>query len=87
MPRYKYRCNMCEKEVTVYHRAADLLHDCAECESTNSMEKLLSKPLYIKKKRQLNQQVGDLTNQYIEENREILKQQKKEAKNKSHDPT
>ena len=87
MPRYKYLCNICEKEITVYHRVDDLLYDCAECESTNSMEKLLSKPLYIKKKRQPNKHVGDLTNQYIEENREILKQQKKEAKDKSHDPT
>ena len=46
------------------------------------MTKVLSTPIIIKdKKTNDNNKVGDLTEQYIEENRKILEQQKEEARN------
>jgi hypothetical protein len=48
------------------------------------MFKLLSKPLY-KTKNKSKQSVGDLTEEYIKDNRELLEQQK--AKREDYDPT
>jgi hypothetical protein len=51
------------------------------------MKKILSTPLSIKKKVSTNKKVGDITKDYIEKNRQILKQQKKEAKEKTYEPS
>ena len=82
MPRYKYRCAECEIFVTVYHGINETLLDCKECSEKQTMTKVLSTPIIIKdKKTNDNNKVGDLTEQYIEENRKILEQQKEEARN------
>ncbi len=49
------------------------------------MKKLLSTPFTVKKQPKTDKKIGDITKKYIEENREILKQQKKEAKEKTHE--
>jgi len=51
------------------------------------MQKLLSTPITLKKET-INiskKRVGELTKEYIEENRKVLKQQKEEAKRKAND--
>ena len=50
--------------------------DCTLCESTDII-KLLTKPLFFDKKE--NKSSGKLTKKYIEENKEILKELKKET--------
>ena len=88
MPRYRYECQICNVEILVRHAISDTLVDCAACGADNSLKKLLSKPLCIKKKpTSRGTKVGEITKQYIEENREILEQQKKEAKSKSYEPS
>lgn len=87
MPRYRYECQTCGVEFLIRHAISDIRTDCAECGTDNSLKKLLSKPLCINKKStSKNIKVGEITKKYIEENREILEKQKKEAKSKSYDP-
>ncbi len=81
MPRYNYQCVECDTLVTVYHGINETLLDCKECTEKQTMTKVLSIPIIIKdNKTNDNNKVGDLTEQYIEENRKILEQQKKEAR-------
>jgi len=88
MPRYKYQCNTCQIETTIYHGISEVILNCDVCDGKECMQKLLSKPRYIKKKTMgINQKVGELTKKYIEENKEILKQQQKEAKKQTYDPS
>jgi|TARA_Y100000296_G_scaffold50671_1_gene58128 putative FmdB family regulatory protein len=87
MPRYRYECTSCGDVVMVFHRIKETLTDCKKCLQENTMKKLLSTPLAIKKKTAVNKKVGQTTKEYIEANREILKQQKKEAKEKTHEPS
>ena len=56
--------------------------DCNECGLKHVMKKMLSVPLLIKEQNvdKSDQKVGELTKEYIEANREILKQQKEELK-------
>jgi predicted nucleic acid-binding Zn ribbon protein len=84
MPRYEYECQECEIKIKVFHTFLDTYEDCYACETSGSMKKNLSRP-YISSKSNTqrdDQKVGDLTKQKIEENRAVLEQQKKEAKDK-----
>jgi len=87
MPRYKYRCSQCELSKAVFHLISETLNDCEECGGVDTMEKLVSTP-HIKKEITLEKdKVGEITKEYIEANREILEQQKQEAKEESYEPT
>jgi putative FmdB family regulatory protein len=81
MPRYKYQCDECSIIVTVFHGINETLLDCEECLEKQSMKKLLGIPIVVKNKKSTDDDnVGSLTRQYIEENRKILEQQKKESR-------
>ena len=86
MPRYNYRCVGCEDLVEVVHGLDELYSDCVKCERTGSMSRILSKPFIMKQPKSDNStKVGELTKKYIEENKDILKQQQKEARKKTHE--
>jgi putative FmdB family regulatory protein len=89
MPRYRYQCNECQQIVIVFHGIKENYEDCNKCEQKQTMKKLLSVPFIIKKGivNDLDRNVGDITNEYIEINREILEQQKEEGKKTDYEPT
>jgi len=88
MPRYKYHCTQCEGEITVYHGISDTLTNCEACKGEGCMQKMLSSLRYVKKGApSKSPKAGELTKQYIEKNKEILKQQKKEAKKETYEPS
>ena len=75
-------------ESIIAHRIAEIIQDCNLCDGKECMQKLLSKPFYNKKNiKNDDKKIGELTKQYIEENREILNQQIEEikTKRKKHD--
>ena len=88
MPRYRYLCGICDRTTDAIHAYKETLVDCEKCDSKESLKKILSTPYYGIKKAspQFDKKPGDITKKYIEENREILKQQKKEAKEKTYEP-
>ena len=87
MPRYRYGCGECGDLVIVFHGFEETFSDCEKCNQTGSMQKLLSTPITIKKQTIdiSNKKIGELTKEYIEENRKVLKQQKEEARKKSYE--
>jgi putative FmdB family regulatory protein len=87
MPRYKYKCESCDKVMIVLHSINDSYTTCDFCGIEGMMKKLLSTPLYMVEDSTVDGAVGDITKEYIEANREILKQQQKEAKEFTHEPT
>jgi len=87
MPIYKYKCEKCEEHSTFMHASSEVRTDCEKCESKNSLVKLLGNPT-IKKGNTIadkDSSVGELTKKFIEENREILNQQKKQYSKKQYD--
>ncbi len=77
MPRYMYFCDDCQDNFTVFHGLNDIQNFCLMCESEN-INKMLTKPIHLKVKK--DKLTGNLTKKYIEENKEILKNLKKEAR-------
>jgi len=87
MPRYKYMCSRCEISKATFHLISETLNDCDECGGVNTMEKMVSTP-HIKKEVVIDKQkIGEITKEHIEANREILEQQKQEAKEENYEPT
>ena len=87
MPIYKYRCTECEHILTAMHSSKDTRKDCEECEGTGTLVKLLNK-VHVKKGPSPSSDspsAGELTKKFIEENREILKNQKEEIKARTYD--
>jgi len=88
MPRYRYMCDECTLTFTVLHGINEVLVKCQECGAPQSMRKLLSTPIIIKDDIIIKEnKIGELTKEYIEANRKILEEQKKEAKSKDYEPT
>ena len=86
MPIYKYLCSECEQESVYMHPSEELKDDCEKCNSRNSLSKMLNRPNIIKNNPENKDgKVGEITKKYIEDNREILKQQKEELKKKNYD--
>ena len=81
MPRYRYMCEECALTFTAIHGINEVLVDCQECGASQSMRKLLSTPIIMKDDIEIKQnKIGELTKEYIEKNREVLKQFKKDLK-------
>tara|TARA_Y100001963_G_scaffold150434_1_gene231528 strand:+ start:1006 stop:1257 length:252 start_codon:yes stop_codon:yes gene_type:complete len=83
MPKYYYHCNNCEDSFYVYHLMSENQTECTMCGLTE-IEKLLTKPLYIKNNVQ-NQKTGEVTKKYIDDNKKLLDEMKKEATSKMYD--
>lgn len=80
MPRYRYRCEGCEEEFVALHSFSEQKESCDLC-GHESITKMLGKPIVLNKKTTNSRGTGDLTNEYIEANRELLKEMKEEASN------
>ncbi len=86
MPRYRYECQHCKKVQIVFHGINDKATMCKTCNTEGQMTKLLTVPTIIQTNTPEDPgAVGELTNEYIEANREILQQQKEEAKKEEYD--
>lgn len=84
MPRYRYGCESCGEEFMAFHSISDSLEECQLCGAKN-IKKMVGKPVIIKKNIEASKATGELTKDYIEANREILKEMKEEAKNGRYD--
>ena len=80
MPRYRYKCESCEGDFVSFHSFSEQKESCDLC-GHESVTKMVGKPVVLNKKSTNSRTTGDLTNQYIEANRELLAEMKEEASN------
>ena len=87
MPIYKYECTACNKISKFMHASTDIMLHCKKCGTENSLVKQLAKPFVNKGNKTSNKdsEVGEITKKFIEENRKVLEEQKKEYSNKQYD--
>ena len=77
MPRYAYRCDKCDTDITIQHLSDEVVNDCPKCEAQGSLTKQLT-TFRTNKKQLRKQKVGDTTEKFIQTSRDELRQQKKE---------
>tara|TARA_R110000824_G_scaffold125429_6_gene284556 strand:+ start:5765 stop:6034 length:270 start_codon:yes stop_codon:yes gene_type:complete len=80
MPRYLYACTECDVTGSFFHSLNESIEDCAACEASGSMQKMLSTPTFQRNRQSSAPElkVGTLTQEYIEINREILKEERQQ---------
>tara|TARA_R110002020_G_scaffold197805_1_gene398894 strand:- start:1379 stop:1591 length:213 start_codon:yes stop_codon:yes gene_type:complete len=69
----------------VIHSWKDKQNSCIHCEASD-ISKLLTKPLKVEKNDQ-QKSVGNITKEYIDSNKQILKDLKKDSKSENYDPS
>lgn len=85
MPKYFYSCKECEYEFRAYHSAKEKLTNCPQCEVENGLVRKVSKVYINSTTVGDSKKVGDLTKEFIESNRDVLKDYKKELENNEYD--
>ena len=78
MPKYCYKCKECEYEFEVRHGMKEKLYDCENCNNEQSLARI---PQLTNIRRTTDvgkQKVGSLVKEYIEENKKVLKEEKKQ---------
>ena len=78
MPRYVYKCSYCEGEMEVRHGITERLTDCKLCEEKEVLTRIPQFTNIVRKQEQGEKKTGSLTKEYIEENKRILKEEKKQ---------
>lgn len=76
MPRYTYKCLSCEETFDVYHGIFDEQHTCGFCHSTK-LKRVPQMPHIQREQVSRGERVGEETKRAIEENRAILKEERK----------
>ena len=76
MPRYTYRCSDCNEEFDVFHGMNDSHEVCGFCNSINLM-RVPQMPHVARKQSTKGGKVGDEVKRAIEENRDLLKEERK----------
>ena len=76
MPRYTYKCGDCLEAFDVVHGMNDEHYTCGFCHSSN-IRKVLQMPHVSRKQPSQGGKVGDEVKRAIEENRALLKEERK----------
>ncbi len=79
MPRYRYMCHTCLNEFMVHHSWKEEQKQCIHCEASD-ISKIITNSFITKVKKDSKERVGEKTKEYIESNREVLKELQEEAK-------
>ena len=90
MPRYKYYCEACKVSQIIFHRISEKITICPACKAQDQLKKMLTTP-HIASPTDATENndlaVGELTKEYIEANRDILKQEKEKAQKETYEPS
>ena len=81
MPKYCYKCPECESEIEVRHGMTERLEECKFCEYQGVLTRIPQLTNIVRKQEQDDRKTGSLVKEYIEENKRILKKEKKERIN------
>lgn len=81
MPTYVYKCASCSQVIDIFHSFSEVVTDCSLCGMENSLQRDYSTPFSSGKVRKRNERsVGDITNDFIEQTREDVRQEKENLK-------
>ena len=86
MPRYKYFCQDCDLHFMIFHSMSEKQEDCVQCLGNNIL-KILTTPSFVEARKDTKEKVGNLTIRHIEESRQALKEQVREAREEEYEPS
>lgn len=78
MPFYSYFCSACEQDFRVFHGMSEQQECCTLCGEKDYLERIYDKAS-VSIKTQKKQTSSERVNEFIEDSRKALEQQKREA--------
>jgi len=78
VPVYCYKCLECESEIEVRHGMTERLEDCKLCDNQGVLIRIPQLTNIVRKQKQSDKKTGSLVKEFIEENKKILKEEKKQ---------
>ena len=76
MPRYTYKCIECKESFEIYHGILDDHNQCIYC-SSKKLKRVPQMPHIQREQVSKGERVGEETKRAIEENRALLKEERK----------
>jgi len=83
MPIYIYTCENCGESTKVSHSMTETMEDCEVCESPNTLVRKPSMFSNIRRKPEQKAKIGTHVEEFIEDAKKELKQQKKALRSKN----
>ena len=87
MPKYFYSCQECEHTFGAYHSSKERLKNCPQCDTIDGLVRQVNKVFIVKNNTIETRKVGELTKEFIEDNKKVLKDIKKDLKEYEHNDT
>ena len=85
MPRYKYFCQDCDSHFMIFHSMSEIQDNCIQCSGENVSKALTTS--FVETQKKTKEKVGNLTIKHIEEGRQALREQIKEAREEEYEPS
>jgi len=86
MPNYVYKCTACEQTINIFHLFSETATDCELCGVEGSLKRDYSTPFNFGSiKKQKDRQVGQVVNEYIEQTRREVQEEKESLKREKFD--
>tara|TARA_R100000908_G_scaffold65352_1_gene54711 strand:- start:7162 stop:7425 length:264 start_codon:yes stop_codon:yes gene_type:complete len=85
MPKYHYNCPSCDQGYYLYHGMSEEHNKCLHC-GQETVYRVPEMPHIRRENKSEGGKVGDEVKNAIEENRAILEQEKKRARNNNWEP-
>jgi putative FmdB family regulatory protein len=87
MPRYPYECLECSHTQVHFHGFSETIDSCPQC-SQESYKRCVSRPTFTRSESvEKEEKTGSKTREYIEANRELLKDMKEESSKETYEPS
>jgi putative FmdB family regulatory protein len=88
MPKYSYHCVECGDAFEIIHSIKERKDDCIVCSHSGSLERIPFIPITLVSKRtgHIEAPVGKLTEEFIKDASEELKEEKKKLKKEVYEP-
>jgi len=86
MPRYAYQCSDCGHIEVHFHSFSGCIEECPSCSSV-AYVKQVSRPSYSTSNNLEEEKTGNLTKRYIEDNKELLKDMRRESSGEEYEPS
>ena len=80
MPKYSYRCTLCEAILEVFHSMSETREECEKCGNQSSLQKMPSNFSLVSNIKE-DKKTGALVKESIEEFRQDLEEEKRKLKN------
>ena len=84
MPKYLYRCEVCEERFLAYHLMSETLETCEKCGAKACLRKIPLFPVRLNKNRK-GKKVGEVVKSHIKETKEEVKKEKEKMR-KDYNP-